>query len=192
MRTRVEVALLQAVLRGLAVAMTLASRRVTRFRRQVSRDLVVEIRTADGARQQFWFDSATRRMRAPRRAAAEPEVVLRFGSAREGLLTLLSPRAVGRIVEGMNTGDTRIDGNPVLILWFYGMTRIVVPLGSTRRPRKPVPVPARMPETHAPYSRRILTEPQVPDLSRVWPPAWSARAKLLQLRGAAGDRLPPG
>ncbi len=192
MRSRIEVASLQVVLRGLGLAMVLASRHLTRFRRQVSRDLVVEIRTADGARQQFCFDAATRRMRAPRRPTAEAEVVLRFGSAREGLMTLLSPRAVGRIVEGMNTGDTRIDGNPVLALWFYGMTRIVAPIGSTRRPRKPAPVPLRLPETGAPYARRIITEPATRELSRDWPKAWAARAKLRQLRGPDGDKLPPG
>jgi hypothetical protein len=46
----------------------------------------------------------------------------------------------------MNTGDVRIDGNPVLLLWFHGLTRIVAPIGRSRRPRKPPPVPIRAPE----------------------------------------------
>jgi hypothetical protein len=33
---------------------------------------------------------------------------------------LLSRRAIGRLVEDMNFGGTRIDGNPVLMLWFHG------------------------------------------------------------------------
>lgn len=192
MRARIEVALLQIVLTGVGLAMSLASRRIPRFRRQVSRDLVVEIGSADGARQQYRFVAATRRMHASLRSTHAPEVTLRFGSARDGLRTLLSPRAVGRIVEGMNTGETRIDGNPVLILWFWGMTRVVLPIGSTRRPRRPGPFPIRTTETREPYSRRIVTEPPVRELSRDWPEAWAAREKLLHLRGPGGDRLPPG
>ena len=41
-------------------------------------------------------------------------------------------------------------------------------------------------------SPRIIREPPVAELSREWPQAWAAREKLLQLRAAAGERLPPG
>jgi hypothetical protein len=192
-RRRVEITVLQLVLTGLGLAMSVASRRVVRFRRQVSRDLVVEIRTADGVRQQYRFVAATRRMHAPLRRRLEPEVTLRFGSARDGLRTLLSPRAVGRLVEGMNRGATRIDGNPVLILWFWGMTRIVAPIGVTRRPRRPGPFPVRDGDgTTEPYAARIVREPPVRELARDWPAAWAAREKLLHARGAEGARLPPG
>jgi hypothetical protein len=118
--------------------------------------------------------------------------VLIFPSARVGLRTLLSRRAIGRLVEDMNTGGTRIEGNPVLMLWFHGLTRIVAPIGRSRRPRRPAPVPIRGPERDAPYARRIIREPAVRELSREWPQAWAAREKLLQLRAPAGERLPPG
>lgn len=184
--------MLQVVLTGLGLAMAVVSRRGARFRRQVTRDLVVEVSSADGARQQYCFDANTRTMAAPLRARRQAEVVLRFGSAGEALRTLLSPRRVGRIVEGMNTGETRIDGNPVLILWFHGMTRVVAPLGRERRPLKPGPFPQRTPERNEPYARRIVTEPAVRELSRDWPQAWAAREKLLHVRAPNGDRLPPG
>jgi hypothetical protein len=144
--TRLEVAALQSLLTTLGVLMALASRRLDRFRRQVTRDLLIEIRSDDGARQQYRFHAATRQMTLPRRPAERAECTLRFPTAREGLRALLSPRAIGRIVEGMNTGDVRIDGNPVLLLWFHGLTRIVAPIGRSRRPRKPPPVPIRAPE----------------------------------------------
>jgi hypothetical protein len=191
-RTRVEVAALQMLLTGLGVLMALASRRMARFRRQVTRDLLIEIRSDDGARQRYRFHAATRRMTLPRRPAQRAECALIFPTAREGVRALLSPRAIGRIVEGMNTGEVRIDGNPVLLLWFHGLTRIVAPIGRSRRPRKPAPVPIRTPERDAPYARRIIREPSVSELSREWPQAWAAREKLLQLRAAAGERLPPG
>jgi hypothetical protein len=192
LRARLEVAALQALLTGLGVLMVLASRRSDRFRRQVTRDLLIEIRSADGARQQYRLHAATRRMTLPRRPVEHAECTLVFPTARVGLRALLSRRAIGRIVEDMNTGGTRIDGNPALLLWFHGLTRIVAPIGSTRRPRRPAPVPVRTPEHDAPYAKRIIRETAQRELSRDWPEAWAARAKLLQLRAPAGERLPPG
>lgn len=191
-RTRIEVAALQTLLTGLGVLMRLASRRVGRFRRQLTRDLLLEIRSEDGARQQYRLRAATRRLTLPRRPAEQAECTLVFPTARVGLRTLLSKRTVGRLVEDMNTGGTRIEGNPALLLWFHGLTRIVAPIGSTRRPRRPAPVPVRAPERDAPWARRIIREPAVRELSRDWPEAWAAREKLLQLRAPAGEQLPPG
>ena len=192
LRARVEVAALQALLTGLGLLMALASRRVDRFRRQVTRNLFIEIRSADGARQQYRLHAATRRLTLPRRPAEGADCTLIFPTAREGLRALLSPRAIGRIVEGMNTGATRVEGNAALLLWFHGLTRIVAPIGSTRRPRRPAPVPIRTPERDATWAKRIIREPPVSELSRDWPEAWAAREKLLQIRAAAGERLPPG
>ena len=191
-RTRIEVAALQTLLTVLGVMMMLASRRVDRFRRQVSRDLLLEIASADGARQHYRLHAAPRRLTLPRRPFEPPDCRLIFPTAREGLRALLSPRAIGRIVEGMNTGATRIEGNPALLLWFHGLTRIVAPIGRSRRPRRPAPVPIRTPERDAPWAKRIIREPPVSELSRDWPEAWAAREKLLQLRATAGERLPPG
>ena len=191
-RARAEVAALQALLTGLGVLMALASRRVDRFRRQVTRDLLLEIRSDDGARQQYRLHAATRRLTLPRHAVPSAECTLTFPTARVGLRILISRRTIGRLVEDMNFGGTRIDGNPVLMLWFHGLTRIVAPIGSTRRPRRAAPVPVREPERDAPWARRIIREPPVRELSRDWPEAWAARQKLLQLRAPAGERLPPG
>jgi hypothetical protein len=74
--TRLEVAALQTLLTGLGVSMVLASRRVERFRRQVTRDLLLEIRSNDGAGQQYRFHAATRRMTLPRRRVERAECTL--------------------------------------------------------------------------------------------------------------------
>ena len=192
LRARIEVAALQMLLTGLGVLMALASRRVDRFRRQVTRDLLLEIRSDDGARQQYRLHAATRRLTLPRHPVQPAECTLSFPTARVGLRILISRRAIGRLVEDMNLGGTRIDGNPVLLLWFHGLTRIVAPIGSTRRPRRAAPVPVRDPERDAAYASRIIRESPVAELSRDWPAAWAAREKLLQLRAAGGERLPPG
>jgi len=192
LRGRIEVAALQVLLTGLGLLMALASRRVDRFRRQVARDLLLEIRSDDGARQQYRLHAATRRLTLPRHPVRGAECTLAFPTARVGLRILISRRAIGRLVEDMNFGGTRIEGNPALMLWFHGLTRIVAPIGSSRRPRRPPPVPARTPERDASYAKRIIREPPARALSRDWPEAWAAREKLLQLRAPAGERLPPG
>ena len=79
-----------------------------------------------------------------------------FPTAREGLGALLSPRAIGRIVEGMNTGAVRIDGNPALLLWFHGFTRMVARIGRSRRPRR-----GRGADPHV-RTRRALRAPDHP------------------------------
>lgn len=183
---------LDGLLAGLGAAMAVASGRSDRFRRQVTRDLILAVRSDDGAGRTFTFHATTRRMTSTRRAAPGQEVTLHFATARDGLRTLLSRRAVGRLVHGMNFGGTRIDGNPALILWFHGLTRIVAPLGRSRVPRHRVPIGVRDPETHAPYAARIVREPPVTELDPAWTAAWAARRKLLQLRGTDGAPLPPG
>lgn len=192
LRVRGEVAALQALLTGLGLVMRLASLRLTRFRRQVTRDLCFEIRSGDGAGQVYRVHGRTRRLTLARRRPAHVDCALIFPSARVGLRTLLSRRTIGRIVEDMNAGTTRIDGNPVLMLWFHGLTRVVAPIGSTRRPRHEVPIAAREPEREAAWAKRIIREPPVAELSRQWPQAWAAREKLWQVRAPAGERLPPG
>lgn len=176
--------------------MAIASRHSDRFRRQVTRDVVLEISSADGARQRYALHAASRRLTLPRRSHDPAECVLRFACAREGLRALLSPRAIGRIVEGMNTGGTRMRGNAALMLWFHGLTRVVMPIGRSRVPRRTVRlarrVPVRGPARAEPYGGRIVREPVERELSRDWPEAWRAREKLLQLRAADGDPLPPG
>lgn len=181
-----------ALLASLGVMMAVASRFSKRFRRQVTRDLVVEIRTDDGVGVRYQFNSQDRVMNVLWRSTEEIECSLICSSGWLGIRSLLSTRAVGRIVEGMNDGSLRVEGNTIVMLWFHGLTRIVAPIGHTRRPHNPIPAPLRGPESDAPWARYIIREPSVRELSREWPEAWAAREKLLQLRAAAGEPLPPG
>lgn len=180
------------LLTSLGVMMAIASRYSKRFRRQVTRDLVIEMRTEDGIGRQYRFNAQTRTMNLLWQRTEEIDCALIVSSGWLGFRSLLSPHAVGRMVEGMNDRRLRIEGNAIVILWFHGLTRIVAPIGRTRRPRRPIPVPLRGPECEAAWSRHIIREPSVRELSRDWPEAWAAREKLLQLRAPAGEPLPPG
>src|SRR3954469_14627938 len=106
LRVRLEVAALQLLLTTLGVLMALTSRRADRFRRQVTRDLLLEIRSDDGARQQYRLHADTRRLTLTRRPGQRAECTLSFPTARVGLRILLSRRTISRLVEDMNFGGT--------------------------------------------------------------------------------------
>ncbi len=187
------VTLFRVLLAVLGAFMVAASRVSGRFRRQVTRDLVVEVSSDDGACQAYLFTARTRTMRLARTAPRAPDCAIRFDTAAHGLRSLLSRRAIGRVVEGMNGGATRIDGAAPLAVWFHGLSRVVFPIGRSRLPRRPIPVPDRFIERPtADWARRIVREPAIDVLPREQVHAWRARAKTLQVRAPGGEPLPRG
>ncbi|HZZ52428.1 MAG TPA: hypothetical protein VFE65_36480 [Pseudonocardia sp.] len=184
--------LLRLVLGFLGALMVVGGRVSRRFRRQVTRDVTVQVSSDDGVSQTFLFHARTRTMTLSRTFVGRPDCALRFATAREGVSALLSPRAIGKVVEGMNTGGTRIDGNSAMILWFYGLTRVVFPIGRSRLPRRRIPHPTRGPEREAPWATRIIREPAVKDLAPEWSGAWRARSRIVIVRVPDGESPPPG
>ncbi|MBA2346893.1 MAG: hypothetical protein H0V81_01230 [Solirubrobacterales bacterium] len=192
MRQAPSVTAFRALLGGLGGAMVVASHTSARFRRQVTRDVTIEVSCDDGACQAYVFSAKTRTMRLARVADGEPHCAIRFDTAAIGLRSLLSRRAVGRIVEGWQYGGARIEGKPTFAVWFHGLTRIVAPIGPSRLPRRPIPIPDRSVEQSAPWAQRVVREPPLVELPREQQDAWRARAKLLQVRVPGGEPLPPG
>jgi hypothetical protein len=192
MRAEIEIRVFDALLRAVGLLLAVTSRFRWRLRAQITRDMLVEVSSDDGVGRRFRLHGRSRRVSVEEVGAEPAEVALRFASSRDGLRALVSRHTVGRIVEGMNYGDTRIDGNPALVLWFHGLTRTVLPIGSTRRPRRTPPIGVREPERTASWAARIVHEPVLHRLDRDWGAAWSARAKLLQIRATDDGRIPPG
>lgn len=192
--TRLHVVVFDVLLVTVGFLLTVASRFLPGLRSQVTRDVLFEFSSDDGVSRRFGLHAATRTIGLEPMSEARPDTSVRFGRARDGIRALVSTRTVAHIVEGMNYGDTRLDGNPVLLLWFHGLTRTVLPIGSSRRPRKRhlPPIGVREPERDAPWSARITREPVLDQLDPTWTAAWEARAKLLQVRAPAGEPLPPG
>jgi hypothetical protein len=152
----------------------------------------IEISSDDGVAWRYTLDARRRTLDGHPVRKGPTTCALRFSTARLALVTLLSPRRVGRIVEGMNAETIRVDGNAVLVLYFHGLTRVVAPIGRSRVPRRPPPIGLRAPERALPYASRIVREPAVSELDRRWQSAWRARAQLLQIRAAGGEPLPQG
>ena len=174
----------------LGFLMEVASRLHPTFRRQVTRDLVVEVSSADGAAHHYAFTARSRRAVSRRGPAAEPTIALRFDSASLGLLCLLSPHSVGRIVRALQAERATVRGNPVLLLWFYGLTRVVIPYARQRRVGTPLPNTYSAPDPAGLVAGRIIREPAAARLDPSWTGAVNQRARMAMLRVAAGETIP--
>ena len=176
-----------ALLAVLGFLMEQAARWSGRFRNQVTRDVVVEIGSGDGVARHFVFAADRRAMTSRPGPAERPAVVLCFESAGLGFVTLLSPRAVGRIVQALLARRATVAGNAVLLLWFYGLTRMVIPYGRQRALREPLPGALRTPDPSSRVAGRITREPPAATLDQQWTAAARQRARMAMLRGVAGE-----
>ena len=100
---------------------------------------------------------------------------------------LVSARTVDKLVESRNRGTVQIDGSPLVVLWFYGLTRMFIRLGAERQPRRPIPGAYLQHDPAANGTEKILIEPAVTRLDPVWRDAWRARSSLLMVRAAVGE-----
>lgn len=176
---------LRVLLRLLGVLMTVASRWSDRFRRQLTRDVVVEISSDDGVARHFIFRNGRASSRSGR--ASRPDSVLRFATAQEGFRMLTGLR---RLAEGLLDESVQITGTIALVGWFQGLVQSILP-GATRRVLATPPKAYRAPRSSLAVSRFITREPSVAELDPEWTTAMAARAKLCMMRVAAGDPLPP-
>ncbi len=173
---------LQVVLAALGSLLAIASRMVEGVRRAITRDLVVEIATADGVAHHFVFRD--HQMTSHFGHAERADCVLRFGSQSQALGVLLSRHALGGIYAGILDGSISIQGNPFQALWFYDLTQWVVPLKASVAWGTP-PGAYVQPSTTVTWAKRITREPVALGLD--WKAAEAPRAKLKMWRVAAGE-----
>lgn len=185
---RVDRVMFRLVLALLGVGMFAACRLSANFRRQVTRSLTIEVGSADGTFHHFVF---TPRAMVSRSGAApsSPTVLLHFASARQGLLALASPHAVGKIVQALLEGGAVYRGNATLVLWFFCLTRFVLPIGKTGALREPLPDAHVAPNFDSAVAGRITREPPATELDPTWRDAHARRAQMAMIRGSAGDRV---
>ena len=180
--------LFRLLLAILGTGMELACRLSDTFRRQVTRELTIQIGSADGAFHHYVFTPRTVTSRPG--PAPTPTLSLCFDNAYQGTLTLLSPHAVGKLVRALLEGTAEYQGNAVLLLWFYGLTRFVLPIGRMG-PLCDVPPDAYIaPNLDSKVAGRILREPPMAELDPTWTLAHQQRAKMVMPRGSAGESVP--
>jgi hypothetical protein len=181
---------LRILLNAVGFLMARASRRNPWMRNQITRDMVIEVTSADGVAHHLEFVAATRRVISRRGPASQATVRVRFDTAGHGFLALSHPHPVGRIMNSMLDGTVTVEGNASLLLWFHGLTRIVVPLGRHRPLRAPLPGALMAPNPDSKVYDQVTREPVAERLDPEWAMAADARATLINLRAQTGEAVP--
>jgi hypothetical protein len=101
-----------------------------------------------------------------------------------------SPKAVGHVVRGLLAGTAVIRWNPVLFLCFYGLTRIVIPVGRQRPLPSPLPGALLAPNPASKVAGFVTREPAVAEIDPGWTNGIEQHRKLAIVQGAAGERIP--
>ena len=180
---------LRSLLWALAQALVLAVRLSPSVRLQITRSFTFEISTDDGVARQLVFDNHRRRVTTSAGSPNTADHTLRFTSSREALRVLASPDAVDRLADGLYREMARIEGHPLIPVWFLSLMRTFIPIGRATQYHRALPGAY---VTHDPASNgdeKIIIEPAVSQLDPGWTNAWSARAKLWIVRGANGEAL---
>ena len=185
---RVERVTFRVALVLLGLGMYVACRRNANFRRQVTRSLTIEVGSADGIFHHFVF---TPRAVVSRACAApsSPTLLLHFANARQGLFALASPHAIGKIIQALLEGGAVYRGNATLVLWFFCLTRFVLPIGKIGPLRAPLPDAYVAPNLESTVAGRITREPPATELDPAWREAHTRRAQMVMIRGSAGESV---
>ncbi len=183
------VAGLRVLLWVLGDGLVLASRLSAPVRSQITRNLTIEISTDDGVARHWVFDGQRRRVSVSAGRAEAPDFAVRFTSSGQALRDLTSPRAIDRIMGGLMHGAVRLEGSALILLWFHGLTRKVVPIGRAGPARQALPGAYLAHDPASTGAEQITIEPAVRQLDPRWTGAWNSRARLWIVRGASGDPL---
>ena len=180
---------LRVLLWALGVLMASAGRRSDRFRRQLTRDVILEIVSDDGVARHYTVRN--RRVISRSGRTNNSDCTLRFATATQGFSTLIARNANARMIEGLLDGSIRIEGRMPLLLWFQGLIQRVAPAAPALRLPATPPDAYRTPSSSPEVSRFITREPAVSELDPEWTHAIAARRKLQMIRAAAGEPIPP-
>jgi hypothetical protein len=156
---------------------------------QITRSFTFEISTDDGVARQLVFDNHRRHVTTSAGSPSTADHTLRFTSSREALRVLASPDAVDRMADALYRDTARIEGHPLIPVWFLSLMRTFVPIGRATGTHRALPGAY---VTHDPASNgneEIIIEPAVSQLDPQWTDAWSARTRLWIIRGANAEVL---
>jgi hypothetical protein len=176
--------LLRVLLAVLGLMLRVGRRFLPRMREQITTDLVLEIRSADGVAHHYVSSHAGR-------APGPTDLTITFRTAMLGFRTLLRTDAVGRIVQLALADRVRYTGNAGYALWFWGLTRMVLPLGRQRPDRDVLPGALTAPDPASKVAGRITREPVATELDPAWTAAHAARAQMAMVQATNGVQVAP-
>lgn len=179
--------LLRMLLWFLGQCIVRGSRWMPSLRSQITRTLTFELAAGNHVARHWVFDGPLRRATSYGGPAEEPDCRVHFASSRQALFALSSPRAVDKIVAGLQQGTVELNGSGFVLLWFYGLTRKFVKIGKPDGPRRTVPSAYLAHDPDACGSEKILIEPAVVRLDPAWKGAWRARTALPIIRACTDE-----
>ncbi|MFE2060956.1 hypothetical protein ACFXDH_00895 [Streptomyces sp. NPDC059467] len=182
-------AALRVLLWWLGHGLVLVSRFSAPVRSQITRSLTVEISSDDGPYRHFVFDGLQRSVSTSAGRAAAPDFAVRFSDSGQALRYLTSPDVIDRVMGSRIHGTVRVEGNHLLLMWFRGLMRHVLPIGEAGPPRQALPGAYVAHDPAANGVETLTIEPAVHQLDPRWSAAWNARAKLWIVRGANGEPM---
>lgn len=183
--------LFRVLLAALGLLLHVGRRGSERFRAQITTDLTIEVSSADGVAHHYVFHRAGRRMASRSgHAPGTPDLAVRFETAFLGLRTLVRPDAIGAVVKLLHARRVTYTGNAAHVLWFWSLTRMVLPYGRERSDRERLPGALAAPDPASKVADRVTREPVAHVLDPHWPQAATARAHMAMIRGSAGEDIP--
>ncbi|MFK0113806.1 hypothetical protein [Streptomyces sp. NPDC091217] len=180
---------LRVLLWWLGHGLVLAARCSAALRSQITRGLTVEISADDGPARHWDFDAQRRRVATSAGRAEAPALAVRFPSSGHALRDLTARDAIDAIMRDRIDGTVRVEGNHLLLMWFRGLLRTVVPIGGAGPARRALPGAYVAHDPAANGVEKIVIEPAVRQLDPRWTGGWNARTKLWIVRGTNGEPL---
>ena len=184
--------LLRVLLAALGVLLKIACRVSKRFRQQITQDLSIEVTSSDGAAHHYVFHRADRSMSSRTgKAPGGADLALNFDTGLLGFRTLIRPDAIGEIHRLLLARRATYTGNATYVLWFWSLTRMVLPYGRERRVGGDgFPGALTVPNPASKVYDRVVREPVAGELDPNWTAAAAARARMAMVRGSRGDDIP--
>jgi hypothetical protein len=153
----------------------------------ITRDMVFEISIEEGVARHWRFDGVSHRVSSHRGRAADPDCAMRFANAVVAVRSMLARDPVGAADKAIEAGAMRIEGSPLLTLWFSGLAKRLTMIGRWRVRRRRLPHPYVQHDPSSRMARFITVERAQRELDPSWAAAWEQRAKLAVLRVPAGE-----
>ena len=107
--------------------MAKASRQNPAFQEQLAgKDLVFQLQTLDGKLARHYIVK-DQRVVSKRGKAENPAFALGFKDAAYGFATMTSKNKQLAFMQGIQNKDIQIQGNPMLVMWFQGLMKHLMP-----------------------------------------------------------------
>ncbi len=111
----------------LGLLMARASRNNPAFQQQLAgKELTFQLQTLDG-RVARHFVVSGQRIHSRAGVVAEPAFAIAFKDAAYGFATMQAKNKQLAFMQGIQSKDIQIKGNPGLVIWFQGLTKYLKP-----------------------------------------------------------------